>query len=285
MSLKQAIKNTVPAPVFSVIRDLPWAFRDLYERAPTNEVMPPLRLMRDGPRGHKIWMEAGAEVLRFYRDVMQIDQSSVMLDLGSGIGRRTIPLLAYLDDRARYVGLDIDPDQVLWCSRNITPRNFRFSFIHIDVFNKFYNHAGAIPPDKLVLPFPDNSFDVVALWSVFSHMYPDDMAHYLAEIGRVLKPGGRIAASYYLMDDEARAGLKSGKIDKSFHAGDRYWTTNLNMPEDLISLDEGWVRKAHDDAGLAWTDMVFRGRWKGAPGHPVIPFMNWQDIIIARKQG
>ncbi|MGK9164858.1 class I SAM-dependent methyltransferase [Inquilinus limosus] len=282
MNIKQTIKNTVPAPVFSIIRDVPWAVRDLFDRGAQDELMPPLRLMRDGPRGRKIWSEAGEEVVRFYRDILRLDRSAVMLDIGSGIGRRTIPLLAYLDDKARYIGLDIDPDQVRWCSRNITPRNFRFSFIHIDVFNKFYNHSGAIPPSKLVLPFPDNSFDVVSLWSVFTHMYPDDVSHYLAEIGRVLRPGGRLVASYFLMNDDTKAGLKSGTINRTLYPGDRYWTTNPNMPEDMIALDEAWLRRAYADAGLAFTEPVLRGRWAGAKVDPGLFGLNWQDIVVAQ---
>ncbi|WP_162146130.1 class I SAM-dependent methyltransferase [Inquilinus limosus] len=282
MNFKQTIKNTVPAPIFSIIRDVPWAVRDLFDRSDQNELMPPLRLMRDGPRGRKIWSQAGEEVVRFYRDVLRLDRSSIMLDIGSGIGRRTIPLLSYLDDRARYVGLDIDPDQVRWCSRNITPRNFRFSFIHIDVFNKFYNHSGAIPASKLVLPFPDNSFDVVSLWSVFTHMYPDDVAHYLAEIGRVLRPGGRLVASYFLMNDDTKAGLKNGTINRIMYPGDRYWTTNPNMPEDMIALDEAWLRGAYADAGLAGVESVLRGRWAGAEVDPALFGLNWQDIVVAQ---
>ncbi|MFE0756223.1 class I SAM-dependent methyltransferase [Inquilinus sp. NPDC058860] len=285
MNFKQAIKNTVPAPVFSVIRDVPWAIRDLFDRNTQDEVMPPLRLMRDGPRGRQIWTQAGQETLHFYRDVLRLDRSSTMLDIGSGIGRRTVPLLSLVDDKARYIGLDIDRDQVRWCTRNITPRNFRFTFIHIDVFNKFYNHLGAIPPSKLVLPFPDNSFDVVSLWSVFTHMYPDDVAHYLKEIGRVLRPGGRLAASYFLVNDESKAAVGNGSFKLALHPGDRYWTTNPNMPEDMIALDEAWLRSAYTDAGLTWTEPVLRGRWAGAEVDPGLFILNWQDIVVAQAGG
>jgi SAM-dependent methyltransferase len=281
MSIKQTIKNIVPAPVFSVIRDVPWAIRDFVDRGAQDQVMPPLRLMRDGPRGREVWTQNGREALHFYRDVLQLDRGAVMLDIGSGMGRKTIPLLSYLDDTARYIGLDIDRDQVRWCSRNITPRNFRFTFIHVDLFNKFYNHSGAIPPSKFVLPFPDNSFDVVSLWSVFTHMYPDDVAHYLAEIGRVLRPGGQLASSYYLINDDALAALKNGKTDLTLYPGDRYWTNNPNIPEDLTALDEAWLRGAYAAAGLT-IETVLRGGWTGAKVDPELVTMNRQDIVVAR---
>jgi len=282
MDIKQAVKNIIPAPVFSAIRDLPWAIRDVIDQGPRDGVMPPLRLMRDGPRGREVWIQNGEEALRFYRDVLRLGPDSTMLDIGSGMGRKTIPLLSYLNGKARYIGIDIDRDQVRWCSRNITPRNFRFSFIHVDLFNKFYNPSGSIPPSKFILPFPDRSFDVVTLWSVFTHMYPDDVAHYLAEIGRVLRPGGRVVASYFLINDAVLAGLRDGSIGPALHQGDRYWTNNPNIPEDLIALDEAWLRRAYADAGLSVDDPVLRGSWTGAEVDPGLVNINRQDIVVAR---
>ena len=57
--------------------------------------------------------------------------------------------------------------------------------------------ATAMEGDALALPFPDDSFDVVIISEVMEHI-PDDKG-VLAEMVRVLKPGGRIA------DHRARA--------------------------------------------------------------------------------
>lgn len=51
--------------------------------------------------------------------------------------------------------------------------------------------ATAMEGDALALPFPDESFDVVIISEVMEHI-PDDKG-VLAEMVRVLKPGGRIA--------------------------------------------------------------------------------------------
>ena len=52
-------------------------------------------------------------------------------------------------------------------------------------FPSYQFDAGTIPP----LPYSDNSFDVVVSFQVIEHIQKDDL--YLAEIFRVLKPGGR----------------------------------------------------------------------------------------------
>jgi SAM-dependent methyltransferase len=53
--------------------------------------------------------------------------------------------------------------------------------------------ATAMEGDALALPFPDSSFDVVIISEVMEHI-PDDKG-VLAEMVRVLRPGGRIAVT------------------------------------------------------------------------------------------
>ena len=62
--------------------------------------------------------------------------------------------------------------------------------------------AGEIPPgriaravraDLLALPFPDNYFDVVMASEVLEHIPDDERA--MAEIARVVRPGGRVAVT------------------------------------------------------------------------------------------
>ena len=53
--------------------------------------------------------------------------------------------------------------------------------------------ARAVRADLLALPFPDASFDVVMASEVLEHI-PDDEAA-MAEISRVVKPGGRVAVT------------------------------------------------------------------------------------------
>ena len=41
--------------------------------------------------------------------------------------------------------------------------------------------------------------DVAFLTSVFTHMLPEDVEHYLDELARVLKPGGRTLITWFLL--------------------------------------------------------------------------------------
>ncbi len=53
--------------------------------------------------------------------------------------------------------------------------------------------SGAANADALDLPFPDATFDRVIVSEVLEHIWDDERA--LTEIARVLRPGGRVAAT------------------------------------------------------------------------------------------
>ncbi len=57
----------------------------------------------------------------------------------------------------------------------------------------FAEWAGVVNGDALDLPFPDGAFDRVIVSEVLEHIWDDERA--LVEIARVLRPGGRIAAT------------------------------------------------------------------------------------------
>jgi SAM-dependent methyltransferase len=95
-----------------------------------------------------------------------------ILDFGCGCGRTLIPL-SFILPAERISGTDIDKQAIQWMSSNYT------SF-------KDLNVNRVKPP----LKYSDASFDFVFGISVFTHL-PEKMQNaWLAEIARILKPGG-----------------------------------------------------------------------------------------------
>ena len=278
---KRRARRMLPPRAFAALHDLPFAVRDLRSGNWNGErCVPPLRLMRDGPRGREPFVESGREVIPFYRDVIGIRPDAELLDIGSGIGRKTIPLLDYLDGEGRYIGVDIDPDLVDWCVQHISTVNPRFAFVPVSIHNSFYNPRGALAPERFVFPFPDNSFDAVVAWSVFTHLYPATIEHYLSEINRMLRPGGRLGASFFVLDERARGEVRSGRsLYPVSHRMDGYSTSNPTMPEDLIAVDHRWLLDAFDRAGLS-IDELRPGSWSNNPVDPAYAQLNTQDLVI-----
>jgi ubiquinone/menaquinone biosynthesis C-methylase UbiE len=108
-----------------------------------------------------------------------------LLDFGCGNGANTI---LFAPDFGSVVGVDVEPARV---------EEARASAASRGVPNVEYSVY-----DGERLPFPDGSFDCVVSFEVIEHTRDDRAA--LAEIARVLKPGGLFCGSvpnkYYLME-------------------------------------------------------------------------------------
>lgn len=199
-----------------------------------------------------------------------------VLDIGSGIGNLALALAP--DLTGTYDGVEIHPEAVTWCQTAITSRYPRLRFHHADVYSGAYNPRGRVTASSYRLPFPDASFDFVYLGSVFTHMLPHDVAHYLSEIARVLGTDGTCAASFFLLNDERAADVEAGRSFMRFPHVDASRLARLHdrdRPEAAIAIEESFVREACARAGLA-IDAIRRGAWwQGRPDD--------QDVITARK--
>lgn len=197
-----------------------------------------------------------------------------VLDIGSGPGNLAIGLVGYL--RGGYDGVEIHAESVAWCQRAITTRYPDFRFHRPDLSNAAYNPQGRMSAAAYRFPFGDRTFDVIFLGSVFTHLLPDDAEHYVNEISRLLKPDGFCVASYFLLNDETRAGVNDGRAFLSFDVQHRSGVCRLHdasLPEAAVAFEESFVRQVHDSAGLHVRD-IRRGGWWAGGRHD-------QDVVTA----
>lgn len=120
---------------------------------------------------------AAADSLRsaLARTGRPIESMRDILDFGCGCGR---VLRHWQDLRGTTVhGSDYNPKGVEWVAANLP-----WVTAHVN---------GLKPP----LPFADASFDFVYALSVFTHLPADLQASWIAELRRVLRPGGILAIS------------------------------------------------------------------------------------------
>ena len=155
------------------------------------------------PCGHltdtpeKFHSSACEEADRISRDI-GLCRSSAILDIGCGAGRLPIGLLARRAEFSFYLGVDVSRDRVDWCTHNLSAQDARLHFQFIDMPNARYNPGGQA---SLRLSVPPASFDVVYLYSVFSHLLEPDVRSYLDLIARVMRPGGVCFTTMFVADD------------------------------------------------------------------------------------
>jgi SAM-dependent methyltransferase len=166
--------------------------------------LPPtrLRLVVAGTTDASWFLESGrttAETIRAAaaRHGVDLNEIERLLDFGCGCGRVT---RHWRDLGAAVHGSDYNADLVDWCRRNLA-------------FATFTTNRLAPP-----LPLTSATVDVAHAVSVLTHL-PEDLQHvWLAELRRVLRPGGLLILTThgdrYLdrLDDEERGSYERGEL-------------------------------------------------------------------------
>ena len=116
---------------------------------------------------------------------LDLQDGHIILDVGCGRGRHTHA--AYFHKRCTALGLDLGFDDVL------TTRDGFLGNPDLEPQIGGPRRYGLTVGDALALPFPDQSFDRLICSEVLEHI-PDYRAA-IAEIKRVIKPGGRVGIS------------------------------------------------------------------------------------------
>lgn len=150
-----------------------------------------------------------------------------VFDFGCGPGRISA-VLGARHPTCSIMGCDIDADAISWCETQIGGRT------------KFFVN-GNLPP----LEIPDEYFDLIYSISTFTH-FPEDMQHaWLAELRRVLKPGGHILTTKI---NPFAYDLPVAVVEAASASGFAYWgeATLVDGLPDFYRLayhTEGYVRR------------------------------------------
>ena len=221
----------------------------------------------------------GDDLLRVLIDHAGLQPNHCVLDIGCGAGRVARPLAGYLARVGGYVGFDPSRRAIAGCRRRFAALRPDFRFVEADLRNPEYNARGTLAEAAYRFPCADRSIDLAFAMSVFTHMRMAPLRHYLDEAARVLKPGGRLAFTAYLIDAPARARLADGSAGMAFAPWqDGSWVVDPDHPERAIAHDGARVLEAVAAAGLALEGTPLPGAWR-----PPAAYHGWQDLVVARK--
>jgi SAM-dependent methyltransferase len=168
-----------------------------------------------------------------------------IIDLGCGSGRLAKHLgIKYPE--VGYLGIDI-VQELLDYAKQQSPAHFRF----------LLNHT-------LKLPAEDASADMVAIFSVITHLLHQESFAYLKEARRTLRPGGRIVFSFLESDknwpifqgmvDRAEGGIKDDQLNMLTERPQiEAWARHLDM--DVVSYDLGLPHRGDGQTVVVLGDM------------------------------
>jgi SAM-dependent methyltransferase len=217
-----------------------------------------------------------------------------VLDLGCGPGRVAAHLTRYLDSGlGSYEGFDVMPKAIDWAQKQITTRHPNFRFQLAEVRNDEYSPNATGDASTYRFPYAEGEFDLAFALSLYTHMFPFQIANYLCETARVLRPGGRALATFFLLNPEAeelvaegvtlRSAAEGGRFELSGDLedgrGGRFRTRYPNRPEAVIVVHESDVRELHDAAGLRVAEIRY-GHWCGRKQREDV---FGQDFVVAVK--
>lgn len=113
------------------------------------------------------------------------------------------------------------------------------------------------------IPFPDASFDAVAMSEVLEHLPPDVMAASLAEVRRVLRPGGRFVGTVPCAEVLAELESVCPKCGERFH---KWGHRQSFTPESLRASLAGSFASVGVERRLfvPWSSLNWKGRLQGA---------------------
>ncbi|MBZ5525955.1 MAG: class I SAM-dependent methyltransferase [Acidobacteriia bacterium] len=199
-----------------------------------------------------------------------------LLDMGCGIGFTAVQLTKFIT-QGSYEGFDVIRLAIDWASSHITRAYPTFRFKHADLFSKHYNPHGKIKAEEFTFPYEAASFDFEFGMSLFTHLLPASAEHYLSEMSRTLKPGGKALITTFLINDESAALIKAGKSTFALSVMGDCWVLDPAFPETAVGLMESDFRRWCASAGLT-IKRIDRGNWCGRTEH-----VGGHDHVILQK--
>lgn len=275
--MKRFLYYILPVPLRLLARRLYYLPFDTYEYI--------LRKRPDGvpPRGkifigYGDYIKQGEKFLNYFHELAGLQPSHAVLDVGCGIGRMAVPLTRFLNEKGTYNGFDIVKSGIDWCIRNISNKHPNFRFQYTGLYNQLYNTSDKADASNFIFPYDDGKFDFVFLTSVFTHMMPAEVEHYINEIARVMKPGATSLMSFFIVNCESEDLMIKRPTQMNFPINRGFYRLHsMQVDTANVAYDEEWLLEKLGNAGLKMKSINY-GQWCGREN-----YFDYQDLLICSK--
>lgn len=237
--------------------------------------VPPRGKIFTGPGNY---IKLGERYLAYFSELGGLQPNHAVLDVGCGIGRMALPLTRFLNEKGSYNGFDIVKSGIDWCNTHISAQHKNFRFQYTGLYNQLYNTADKNDASNFIFPYEDDKFDFVFLTSVFTHMMPAEVEHYINEISRVMKPGATSLMSFFIVNCESEDLMIKKPTHMNFPINKGYYRLHSSRVDTAnVAYDEEWLLEKLENAGLQMETIKY-GQWCGRDS-----YFDYQDLLICRK--
>ena len=201
-----------------------------------------------------------------------------ILELGCNIGLTAYSLVHYLKPTGSYEGFDFVEEPISWSRRQVTTKKPKFRFFSKNIRHPLYNPKGTLSPTEIVLPYPDGHFDCACVPYLFTQVSALAVRHYLQQIAKVLKAGGRCLLACFLLNSESEELIAEGRSSQNLiYELEDCFSGDKNLPETAIGFKEPLLLQWIDEAGFTVLQKSY-GAWCGRVS------FSGPDILILEKK-
>jgi SAM-dependent methyltransferase len=246
-----------------------------------------------GPESYRHLFYSFAEHFWLLRYVCGFRGDQHLLDVGCGCGKTALALLRTIRPPGSYTGFDIQPNLIEFMQRLFAQLGIT-EYFRADCFpitNEFYRGAAQpVRAEDFEFPYEASRFDCAFLGSVFTHMLSEAVANYARNLARVVRAGGQILVSAFLLDNSPAG-----------NSGGAPWADSprlraLQEPSSVIDQGRLKVLKPENPAFLVAYRLQFLtatfknfacelvgeplwGSWSGRSD-----FFGYQDYLVFRRE-
>jgi SAM-dependent methyltransferase len=253
---------------------------------------PPIRASV-GPVSYRMFFYGLAEHLWLLRHVCSFRGNQHLLDVGCGYGKTALALLRTIRPPGSYTGFDIDRKNVQFMNTLFQQLGVHghFRADYFPIRNRYYPHPDADQTaDEFIFPYQADSFDCAVLHSVFTHMLSEGVANYAFNLARVVRTGGNILVSVFLLQNSPKEEPEAGPwAESSRRQGlqqppdptdwGRLKVLNPKLPEFLVAYNLDYLTATFRRAGCRLVGEPLWGSWSGRAD-----FLSYQDDLLFRKE-
>lgn len=175
-----------------------------------DELVVPSELCRNAVRDPVAVIDAAVELIDHMSQHIGVSDLGDLdvLDFGCGV-RFTQAFLNRGVPIKHYVGVDVSRPVIGFLRSNVADP--RFEFVHLDAHNALYNPTGQPLSDLTVPEIEGRRFDLICLFSVFTHLAPPDYSAMLRLLRRFVTPNGHLFYTLFI-NERTDGGL--GYVDR-----------------------------------------------------------------------